>query len=114
MLTEEWKDTLWNDLDIETMDMECKKLSKDVRGFDKSMRDWQTLRGLETQLKNMLTSLRAIGSLQNPAIRKGIYKHVHSDIQPFVLPIITYYMFTFPPGHVTGPSWCRPLRSASP
>ena len=70
LLTEEWQDTLWRNLDIETMDMECKRLTKDIRAFDKSMREWQTLRGLETQLKNMLTSLRAIGSLQNSAIRQ--------------------------------------------
>ena len=70
MSTEEWNDTLWKDLDVETMDMECKKLAKHIRGFDKTMRDWQTFKGLETNLKNMLTALRAIGSLQNPAIRE--------------------------------------------
>ena len=70
MSTEEWNDTLWKDLDVETMDMECKKLAKHIRGFDKTMREWQTFKGLETNLKNMLTALRAIGSLQNQAIRE--------------------------------------------
>ena len=58
MSTEEWNDTLWKDLDVETMDMECKKLAKHIRGFDKAMREWQTFKGLETNLKNMLTALR--------------------------------------------------------
>ena len=70
MSTEEWNHTLWKDLDVETMDMECKKLAKHIRGFDKTVREWQTFKGLETNLKNMLTALRAIGSLQNPAIRE--------------------------------------------
>ena len=66
----EWKKTLWKQLDIEGMDLECKRLVKDIRSFDKSIRDWDVFKGLETSLKNMMTSLRAIGSLQNPAIRE--------------------------------------------
>ena len=67
---DEWKTTLWCNIDVENMDMECKKYSKDIRGFDKEMRDWHTFKGLETTVKNMLTSLRAVGELQNPAIRE--------------------------------------------
>ena len=66
---EEWKLTLWINIDVENMDMECKKFAKDIRGFDKEMRDWNLFKGLETTVKNMLTSLRAVGELQNPAIR---------------------------------------------
>ena len=69
-MTEEWKDTLWQDLDVETMDMECKKLSKEIRSLDKGMREWHTFKGLELHLKNLLTSFRAIGSLQNTAVRE--------------------------------------------
>ena len=67
---EEWKLTLWTNIDVENMDMECKKFAKDIRGFDKEMREWNLFRGLETNVKNMLTSLRAVGELQNPAIRE--------------------------------------------
>ena len=49
--------------------MECKKFSKDIRGLDKEMRTWDVFNGLEVTVKNMLTSLRAVGELQNPAIR---------------------------------------------
>ena len=33
------------------------------------MRTWDAFNGLELTVKNMLTSLRAVGELQNPAIR---------------------------------------------
>lgn len=66
---DEWKTTPWKDIDVENMDMECKKFSKDIRGLDKEMRTWDVFNGLEVTVKNMLTSLRAVGELQNPAIR---------------------------------------------
>ena len=66
---DEWKTTPWNNIDVENMDMECKKFSKDIRGLDKDMRTWDAFTGLELTVKNMLTSLRAVGELQNPAIR---------------------------------------------
>lgn len=52
------------------MDIECKKFAKDVRLLDKEMRGWDTYCVLESTVKNMLTSLRAVGELQNPAIRE--------------------------------------------
>lgn len=56
------------------MDIECKKFAKDVRLLDKEMRVWDTYIQLEGTVKNMLTSLRAVGELQNPAIRE---RHWH-------------------------------------
>jgi len=38
--------------------------------MDKEMRTWDTYVMLEATVKNMLTSLRAVGELQNPAIRE--------------------------------------------
>ena len=67
---DEWKTTPWKDIDVENMDMECKKFAKDIRGLDKEMRQWNAYTGLETTVKNMLTSLRAVGELQNSAIRE--------------------------------------------
>ena len=65
-----WKTTSWSNIDVESMDMECKKFGKDIRGLDKDMRSWHAFIGLESAVKNMLTSLRAIGELQNSAIRE--------------------------------------------
>ena len=67
---DEWKKTRWKNLVVEDMDMDAKGFLKDIRAFDKQMRIWSTYIGLETVIKNMITSLRAIGSLQNSAIRE--------------------------------------------
>lgn len=67
---EDWKLTPWRKIDVENMDIECKKFAKDVRLLDKEMRQWDAFVMLESTVKNMLTSLRAVGELQNPAIRE--------------------------------------------
>lgn len=67
---DEWKKTKWKNINVEDMDMECKNFLKDIRGLDKSMRTWKVYLGLETTIKNMITSVRAIGALQNNAIRE--------------------------------------------
>lgn len=51
------------------MDIDCKKFAKDVRSLDKEMRTWDAFVGLDNTVKNMITSLRAVSELQNPAIR---------------------------------------------
>ena len=50
--------------------MDCKKFVKDIRSLDKEMRAWDAFTGLDGTVKNMMTSLRAVGELQNPAIRE--------------------------------------------
>jgi Dynein heavy chain, N-terminal region 2 len=42
--------------------------------MDKEMRNWDTYVQLEATVKNMLTSLKAVGELQNQAIRE---RHWH-------------------------------------
>ena len=59
-----------NEIDVEGMEMDCKKFVKDIRGLDKEMRAWDAFNGLDGTVKNMMTSLRAVGELQNPAIRE--------------------------------------------
>ena len=65
----DWKTTLWSDINVENMELDCKKFVKDIRGLDKEMRAWDAFTGLESSVKNMVTSLRAVGELQNQAIR---------------------------------------------
>lgn len=67
---DDWKKTSWRKIDVENMDIECKKFAKDIRLLDKEMRTWDAYLMLEGTVKNMLTSLRAVGELQNPAIRE--------------------------------------------
>lgn len=67
---DDWKTTPWKEINVEQMDMDCKKFAKDIRSLDKEMRAWDTYLGVENVVKNMLTSLRAVSELQNPAIRE--------------------------------------------
>ena len=67
---EDWKKTPWKRINVEDMEHECKKFSKDMRILDKDMRNWEAFLETEGMIKNLLTSLRAITELQNPAIRE--------------------------------------------
>uniref|UniRef100_A0A5F9CH25 Dynein axonemal heavy chain 17 n=1 Tax=Oryctolagus cuniculus TaxID=9986 RepID=A0A5F9CH25_RABIT len=66
---DDWKTTKWKDINVEQMDLDCKKFAKDVRSLDKEMKAWDAFVGLDNTVKNMITSLRAVSELQNPAIR---------------------------------------------
>uniref|UniRef100_A0A8C5P513 Dynein axonemal heavy chain 17 n=1 Tax=Jaculus jaculus TaxID=51337 RepID=A0A8C5P513_JACJA len=66
---DDWKTTKWKDINVEQMDIDCKKFAKDVRSLDKEMKTWDAFVGLDNTVKNMITSLRAVSELQNPAIR---------------------------------------------
>jgi len=85
---DDWKTTPWRKVDVENMDIECKKFAKDIRLLDKEMRPWDTFINLESTVKNMLTSLRAVGELQNPAIRERHWNQLMNSTKVyFVLPI---------------------------
>lgn len=47
-----------------------------IAALDKEMRGWDTFISLEALLKNMVTSLRAVSELQNPAIRQRHWRHL--------------------------------------
>uniref|UniRef100_H2ZKB3 AAA+ ATPase domain-containing protein n=1 Tax=Ciona savignyi TaxID=51511 RepID=H2ZKB3_CIOSA len=76
--TDDWKTTLWADINVEQMDIDCKRFAKDIRTLDKEARAWDVFGGLDSLVKNMITSLRAVGDLQNPAIRD---RHWHELMQ---------------------------------
>lgn len=64
-----WRTTPWRDINVDDMEMECKRVSKELRALDKEARAWDAFSGLEGIVRNTLTSLRAVAELQNPAIR---------------------------------------------
>ncbi|XP_023241616.1 dynein beta chain, ciliary-like, partial [Centruroides sculpturatus] len=65
-----WKKTPWLKVVVEDMDLECKKFNKEIRFMDKEIKGWDVYKDLEAKIKNMMISLRAVGELQNPAIRE--------------------------------------------
>nr|XP_036860812.1 dynein heavy chain 9, axonemal-like [Manis javanica] len=64
-----WETTMWRDINVEAMDVECKQFARHIRNLDKEVRAWNAFTGLESTVLNTLTSLRAVAELQNPAIR---------------------------------------------
>ena len=65
----EWRTTLWGNIDVETMENDTKRFAKEIRTVDKEARGWDVFNGMETDVKNMITSLRVVAELQNPSIR---------------------------------------------
>uniref|UniRef100_T1IU37 Dynein beta chain, ciliary n=1 Tax=Strigamia maritima TaxID=126957 RepID=T1IU37_STRMM len=65
-----WKKTLWNDINVETMDNDCKRYTKEIKAMDKEIKSWDIYVQLDQSVKNMSASLRAVADLQNPAIRQ--------------------------------------------
>lgn len=65
-----WKQTPWKKINVEDMETECKRFSKEMRNFEKEMKTLKPYTETEAIIKNLLTSLRAITELQNPAIRE--------------------------------------------
>nr|XP_049704637.1 dynein beta chain, ciliary-like [Helicoverpa armigera] len=64
-----WKKSPWKKIDADGMDQECKRFTKDLRQLDKDMRAWEPYGVIESTIKNLMTSLRAVTDLQNPAIK---------------------------------------------
>ncbi|VDD79742.1 unnamed protein product [Mesocestoides corti] len=65
-----WHDTPWRLVNVDEMDFTLKLFSsKALRRLDKEVRAWPVFLGIEAEVRNMMTSLRAVSELQNPAIR---------------------------------------------
>eukprot|EP00041_Stephanoeca_diplocostata_P039521 m.1633795 g.1633795 ORF g.1633795 m.1633795 type:complete len:4492 (+) comp25411_c0_seq1:204-13679(+) len=71
-----WAATLWQEVNVEDMEMECKKFIKDIRNLNKETRAWEAFNGIDSQVKNMVTSLGAVGLLQSSAIRDRHWQQV--------------------------------------
>ncbi|XP_043280985.1 dynein beta chain, ciliary-like [Venturia canescens] len=76
---DEWKATQWVKIDPEALDQECKKLTKELRLLDKETKAWPLYSHVEAQVKNMMSSLRAVSDLQNPAIRERHWQQLMAE-----------------------------------
>ncbi|XP_047669676.1 dynein axonemal heavy chain 11 [Tachysurus fulvidraco] len=66
----DWRKTPWKEINVEQMDMELRRFAKEMKTLDKEVRVWDVYVGLESTVKNLLTSLRAVNELQNSAVRE--------------------------------------------
>ncbi|XP_058415682.1 dynein axonemal heavy chain 9 [Diceros bicornis minor] len=71
-----WETTTWRDINVEAMDLECKRFARHIRNLDKEVMAWDAFTGLESTVLNTLTSLRAVAELQNPAIRERHWRQL--------------------------------------
>ncbi|KAL7754360.1 hypothetical protein RI367_000341 [Sorochytrium milnesiophthora] len=72
----EWKTTLWTEIDVDGMDGKCRDLAKELRRMDKEIKGWDVYSGLDQMVKDMITSLRAVGELRSNAIRDRHWKQL--------------------------------------
>uniref|UniRef100_A0A4W4HCE4 Dynein, axonemal, heavy polypeptide 9 like n=1 Tax=Electrophorus electricus TaxID=8005 RepID=A0A4W4HCE4_ELEEL len=71
-----WTKTPWKEINVEQMDMELRRFAKEMKTLDKEVRVWDVYTGLESTVKNMLTSLRAVNELQNSAVRERHWRQL--------------------------------------
>jgi dynein heavy chain len=72
----EWKTTLWTEIDTDVMEARCREFSKELRKMDKEIKAWDVYTGLDQTVKDMVTSLRAVGELRSNAIRERHWKQL--------------------------------------
>ena len=73
---DQWKTTLWTEIDTDAMENRCRELSKELRKMDKEIKGWDVYSGLDQMVKDMITSLRAVGELRSNAIRDRHWKQL--------------------------------------
>ncbi|XP_039545600.1 dynein heavy chain 11, axonemal [Pimephales promelas] len=82
----DWTKTPWKEINVEQMDMELRRFAKEMKTLDKDVRAWDVYNGLESIVKNLLTSLRAVNELQNFAVRERHWQQLmHTTGVSFVM-----------------------------
>lgn len=66
----EWEETIWSEIDVEQMETSCKRFTQELRTMDREIKVWKAYLDLDATVRNMMASLRAIGELQNSAVRE--------------------------------------------
>ncbi|XP_058534261.1 dynein axonemal heavy chain 11 [Ochotona princeps] len=64
-----WTQTQWRQINVEQMEIELRRFAKEIWSLDKEVHVWEAYRGLESTVKDTMTSLRAVTELQSPALR---------------------------------------------
>lgn len=73
---DQWRGTLWTAIDCDAMEAKCRDLNKELRKMDKEIKGWDVYSGLDQMVKDMITSLRAVGELRSNAIRDRHWKQL--------------------------------------
>ena len=63
--------------------------------MDKEVKMWDVFTGLDALVKNMMTSLRAVGELQNSAIRERHWEEVMVATQVRFVFVTIFFVLSF-------------------
>jgi len=73
---EDWKKTPWQKINVENMDLECKRMAKEIKATDKDVKSWDIFTNLELTIRNLISSLKSVAELQNPSIRERHWREL--------------------------------------
>jgi len=73
---EEWRTTKWEEIDVEMLQEQSKKLAKEIKTLPREVKNWPAYKGLEDAVKNMQTSLPLVEELHHPAMRDRHWKQL--------------------------------------
>ncbi|CAG7820039.1 unnamed protein product, partial [Allacma fusca] len=74
-----WKMTPWQDINAEEMDLECKRMAKEVKAMDKDVKNWVLFARLEANIRIVISSLKSVSELQNPSIKDRHWEELLSS-----------------------------------
>lgn len=72
----EWRKTKWDEINVEMLQEESKKLAKEIKTAPREVKNWPAYKGLEDAVKNMQTSLPLVEELHHPAMRDRHWKQL--------------------------------------
>jgi dynein heavy chain, axonemal len=70
----EWKKTLWNDINCEEIEDGAKALYKQLRGLDKFVKNSNTYTVTEQDVKNFMSTIPLVADLRHPSMRDRHWK----------------------------------------
>lgn len=69
ILLQDFRETLWDDIQTDVMEDAAKAFVKDVKSLPKRIREEPCFKGLDKCVKNFLTSVPLVADLRSPAMR---------------------------------------------
>jgi len=67
---EAWKNTLWKDIDVALLSIECENYGKQIRRIEKRAKDWGVWAGLDQYIKEVSSTLPIMDQLHNDKLRE--------------------------------------------
>ena len=69
-----WRNTLWPDVNVDSMMIACSKLQKEIKALDRPVRNWDCYLGIMNEMAHMLIDLPLVQDLRDDAMRERHWK----------------------------------------